>query len=140
MNTIYALDSNTVSFLLRPSRNSEVVKKFEETISQGYEYVIPPLCYYEVYWYLLRKRATSQLEIFRELYENSKKRISICEEEIIKAAEIRATLEERGQLIGSNDADIFIAAHCIIGGYTLVTDNESDFNRIGELSFVNWKG
>jgi tRNA(fMet)-specific endonuclease VapC len=63
--------------------------------------------------------------------------LNISEDEIIKAAEIRANLEERHLPIGA--ADIFIAAHCIVNGYTLVTDNTKDFERIDGLDIVNWK-
>jgi len=136
---IYALDSNIISFLLRPSRNPHIVQQFEGIIAQGHDYVIPPLSYYEIYWYLLRKGATAQIGIFNELYANSFTKISMGEAEIIKAAEIRADLEKRGQPIGNKDADIFIAAHCIVNGYTLVTDNTSDFERIEGLEIVNWK-
>jgi len=137
---IYALDTNIISFLLRHDKNQDVAKRFEdEIVRRGNFYVIPALCHYEVYWYLLRKKATAQTRIFNELYAGSLSRIGMTEAEFIKAAEIRAELEERGTPIG-NDADIFIAAHCIVNGYTLVTDNSGDFERIGHgLNFTNWK-
>ena len=140
---IYALDSNIVSFLLRPTKNPEVVKRFDEILEQGHDYVIPPFCYYEVYWLLLRKGAVAQTRSFRDIYINSLTELNMGETEFEKAAEIRAMLEERGTPIGkegNQDADIFIAAHCIVNGYTLVTDNTSDFQRIGGgLKIVNWK-
>lgn len=89
--------------------------------------MIPPISHYEVNWYLLRKKATTQLRIFNELYEKSYVKINMGEAELIKAAEIRADLEERGLPIGNKDADVFIAAYCIVNSYTLVTDNTSDF-------------
>jgi len=55
------------------------------------------------------------------------------EEEFNKAAEIRADFEAQGLSVGNNDADVLIAAHCIVNGYTLVTDNTKDFERIAEL-------
>jgi tRNA(fMet)-specific endonuclease VapC len=135
---IYALDSNTISFLLRSEKNQDVAKRFEdEIVQQGNYYVIPPISHYEVYWHLLRKKATAQLRIFNELYADSLTKINISEAELIKAAEIRADLEERGLPIG--DADILIAAHCLINGYILVTDNVDDFERIEGLQYVNWK-
>jgi tRNA(fMet)-specific endonuclease VapC len=138
---IYALDTNIISFLLRREKNQDVARRFEnEIVQRGNYYVIPPISHYEINWYLLRKRATAQLRIFSELYENSLDRINISEPEIVKAAEIRADLEERGLPVGNKDADIFIAAHCIVNGYTLVTDNVSDFKRIDGLKLVNWKG
>jgi len=45
---IYALDTNIISFLLRPSYNPEVVQQFEKIIEQGYDYAIPPICHYEI--------------------------------------------------------------------------------------------
>jgi len=45
----------------------------------------------------------------------------------------------KGTPIGDKDADIFIAAYCIINDYILVTDNVSDFTRIANLKVVNWK-
>jgi tRNA(fMet)-specific endonuclease VapC len=61
------------------------------------------------------------------------------ESEFIMAAEIKARLVSQGTPIGDRDGDIFIAAHCIVNGYTLVTDNTGDFKRIGGLNIANWK-
>jgi len=135
---IYALDSNIISFLLRPTKNPEVVKRFNDMLDQGHDYVIPPFCYYEVYWFLLRKSATVQIRSFMDIYANSLSKIYMDEMEFTKASEIRAMLEEQGTPIGK-DADVFIAAHCIKNGYTLVTDNTKDFERIGSLKVINWK-
>jgi tRNA(fMet)-specific endonuclease VapC len=49
---------------------------------------------------------------------------------------IRANLEKMGRPIAAND--LLIAAHTISLGYTLVTGNERDFSRIGDLSTENW--
>ena len=68
---IYALDSNTISFLLRSKKNPEVAERFDALLEQGYDYVIPPVCYYEVYWHLLRKRASVQTESFNVIYAGS---------------------------------------------------------------------
>ena len=135
----YALDTNTISFLLRPSRNPDVTMQFERIIAQGHDYVIPPLSYYEVYWHLLWKRARVQTQLLERLYNNSAAKISMGEEAFIAAANIKAYLMERGTPIGKNDGDIFIAAYCMVNDYTLVTDNISDFKHIEGLKFVNWK-
>ena len=49
---------------------------------------------------------------------------------------LRADLERRGQPIGSND--LFIAAHALTLGCTLVTDNEREFSRVDGLRCENW--
>ena len=68
---IYALDTNIISFLLRAKQNPEVAKRFEAEMGQENDYVIPPISYYEITWYLLRKKATAQLRYFNDLYKNS---------------------------------------------------------------------
>ena len=137
---VYALDTNIISYLLRPNRNQELVQRFLNETQEN-DYVIPPFCYYETLWYLLRKKAATQMRTFTELYNNSLAKISMGEAEFIKASEIKAGLEEHGTPIGK-DADIFIAAYCIINDYTLVTNNPDDFEKINELKkelkFVNW--
>ena len=50
--------------------------------------------------------------------------------------EIRATLEERGRLIGNND--LLIGAHAMALDVTLATNNEREFKRIAGLSVENW--
>lgn len=51
-------------------------------------------------------------------------------------ADIRSELEQSGQLIGSND--LLIAAHARYLGFTLVTDNVREFQRVPNLSVENW--
>lgn len=49
---------------------------------------------------------------------------------------MRADLERRGQLIGSND--MLIAAHAVSLGATLVTNNLGEFERVTALNVENW--
>lgn len=51
-------------------------------------------------------------------------------------ARIRLDLQRRGQMIGAND--LWIAAHCLQLGLTLVTNNEREFRRIPDLQIENW--
>lgn len=51
-------------------------------------------------------------------------------------ADIRRELEQSGQLIGSND--LLIAAHARYLGFTLVTDNLREFQRVPNLLIENW--
>ena len=49
---------------------------------------------------------------------------------------IRATLQEKGEMIGSND--FWIAAHAMAVDLTLVTNNEREFRRVRGLKIENW--
>jgi tRNA(fMet)-specific endonuclease VapC len=49
---------------------------------------------------------------------------------------IRAEMEKRGDMIGSNDA--WIAAHARALDLTLVTNNEREFKRVSGLKIENW--
>ncbi len=49
---------------------------------------------------------------------------------------IRHDLSHRGELIGSND--LWIAAHALSLGLTLVTNNEREFQRVSGLRLDNW--
>lgn len=50
--------------------------------------------------------------------------------------EIRTDLELRGRPIGNHD--LWIAAHALSLGLTLVTNNEREFSRIATLPVQNW--
>ncbi|HWO39146.1 MAG TPA: type II toxin-antitoxin system VapC family toxin [Candidatus Acidoferrum sp.] len=49
---------------------------------------------------------------------------------------IRAELELNGEMIGNND--LWIAAHALAAGLTLVTNNEKEFRRVRRLKVQNW--
>lgn len=49
---------------------------------------------------------------------------------------IRADLQSRGEMIENND--LWIAAHALASGLTLVTNNEREFRRVRGLSVQNW--
>lgn len=49
---------------------------------------------------------------------------------------LRATLEKRGTPIGP--LDTMIAAHALSLGVALVTNNTREFNRVPELTVVDW--
>ncbi len=49
---------------------------------------------------------------------------------------IRAYLEKKGKIIGP--FDLQIAAHALLRGFTLVTNNKKEFSRIPNLKVENW--
>ena len=50
--------------------------------------------------------------------------------------EIRAQLQKAGAIIGNND--LWIAAHARANGWTLVSNNLREFERVDGLSLENW--
>jgi len=106
----------------------------EET-SKGNMFVIPPVAYYEIKRGLLAVKAFNQLKNFdalcSRLYVGS---MSIAEWDA--AAKIYADLRQHGTPV--EDADIFIAAFCLISGYVLITRNTKHFTRINGLRITSW--
>ena len=133
---IYALDSNIISDILK--KDASAVARYRQEIKQGNEFIIPPIVFYEIERGLLAKNWLAKRRAF----------IDFCREVEIgefnldmwrKAAEIYAALSKQGKSIGTSfDGDVFIAAFCIINGYTLVTSNIKHFDRIDSLLFDNW--
>ena len=138
MKTTYALDTNTISYFLRGEGN--VDEHFQkEIIDANNAYAVPHIVIYEIKRWLLDK-PTKQNQAFAQefdaLFHCVKEAAEMPFQIWKKAAEIYISLKQKGQLIG--DADILIAAYCLVNGYTLVTSNEDDFARIENLRIVNW--
>lgn len=49
---------------------------------------------------------------------------------------LRSHLEQKGTMIGGND--LWIAAHALALGLTLVTNNTREFKRVPRLPLENW--
>ena len=130
---IYALDTNTISYILR--NEGGIKERWLSEERSGNHIVIPLIVYYEVQRGLLSNGAITKMKAF----------IALCDvigvndltvTEINTASSIYATLKQQGKLI--DDADILIASQCMVNGYTLVTNNTKHFERIEGLRFVNW--
>jgi tRNA(fMet)-specific endonuclease VapC len=50
--------------------------------------------------------------------------------------DLHARLEAAGKPIAGND--MLIAAHAVLLGHTILTDNEQEFSRVDGLAFENW--
>ncbi|RAQ39798.1 VapC toxin family PIN domain ribonuclease [Arthrospira sp. O9.13F] len=62
--------------------------------------------------------------------------VGFSPEDAQKFGEIRATLERRGQPIGSYD--LLIASQAVTRGLILVTNNIKEFSRVDGLNLENW--
>jgi len=130
---IYALDSNIISYLLKD--NSKVYESFDRATANGERCVIPPVVYYEIKRGLLFSGATIKADDFDMLCRE----LGIGEMSVQvwdKAAQLYSEHRKKGESI--DDADLFIAAFCIVKGYTLVTNNIKRFENVEGLQLVNW--
>ena len=135
---IYALDANIISYFLKGT--GEVEECFDrEIIRAGNTYVIPPVVIYELRRWLHDNPTPNLLKFAKELdalYRSVRNRAEMSAASWEKAAEIYIELKQKGKLI--DEADIFIAAYCIVNNYVLVTNNTRHFERIAGLKHVNW--
>ena len=82
-------------------------------------------------------RRTAALERLRELVRLLPA-LALPESAAETYGAIRAELETKGEMIGNND--LWIAAHALTAGLTLVTNNEREFRRVRGLKVQNWAG
>ena len=128
----YMLDSDTCIYLRR-KRPAEVVRRFA-ALEPG-EAVISVIAYGELRYGAEKHGVRRSLETLNELVAL----VPIEPLPPLAAAAygaIRADLERRGETIGNND--LWIAAHALTAGLTLVTNNEREFRRLPGLSVENW--
>ena len=130
---IYALDSNIISYLLKD--NTVVYNWLDKILNEGGCCIIPPVAYYEIKRGLLFSKAIKKAVYFEELC--CEFGIGIMDTPVLdEAAKIYAEHRANGQMI--EDSDIFIAAFCVVNGYTLVTHNTKHFKNINGLYLTDW--
>jgi predicted nucleic acid-binding protein len=131
---VFALDTNIISYLLKDDQT--VLEHYRKELSNGNEYIIPPISYYEIKRGLLLRNALKKADAFDRLCDV----LGVGEMDTVawdEAAKIYALSNQYGR--PTEDADIFIAAFCLVNDYTLVTNNAKHFQNIEGLKFVNWK-
>jgi predicted nucleic acid-binding protein len=116
-------------------RNTAVYNRFLLESSQGHECVIPPVAYYEIKRGLIAVNAAAKEREFDKLC-NDFEVGEMTTLAWLEAARLYALSKQNGRVI--EDADLFIAAFCIINDYTLVTNNTKHFDGIRGLRHVNW--
>src|ERR1035437_1586078 len=129
MEPRYLLDTN-ICIYIRQKRPEEVLRRFRK-LRPG-EAALSVITYGELlYGAAKSEQRVAALERLRELV-HLLPALSLPE----SAAEaIRAELESKGEMIGNND--LWIAAHAVVAGVTLVTNNESEFRRVRGLKIQN---
>ena len=127
------LDTNILIAFLRGDQN--VVMEVGSYLEDFDRLSLSIITYYEILRGLRYIENEKKSRNFKELMDKSKV-ITLDREIIDKASGIYAELKRRGEMI--EDADILIAATCLVNDMLLVTDNEEHFRRIENLRVDNW--
>jgi tRNA(fMet)-specific endonuclease VapC len=129
----YLLDTNICGYIIR-ERPIGLRSKLHE-MDTGHELALSSVVVAELLYGAKKKNSakfTKTVHAFIEnftLYDFDKEAARAC-------AEIRTALEQKGQIIGSND--LLIAAHARALGAVLVTNNLKEFQRVEGLRLDNW--
>jgi tRNA(fMet)-specific endonuclease VapC len=133
MEAQFLLDSDTCIYLGQ-KRPEELLRKFA-ALRLG-EASVSLITFGElIYGAVKRGRLESEREKWLELIHLLPV-LPLPAEAAERYGIIRADLEARGQMIGNND--LWIAAHAMAAGMTLVTNNEKEFRRVRGLKIQNW--
>ena len=128
----YLLDTNIVSDLVRDPRGRAARRIREVGEARGCTSIIVAA----ELRYGAAKRGSPRLTAQVEAVLGALEVVPLEAPADAAYGQLRARLEQRGQLIGGND--LLIAAQAIALGHTIVTDIESEFARIDDLPRENW--
>ena len=129
----YALDTNTIIHLMRETNS--VWENSVKAQKSGARLIVPPFVHYEIRRGLLIRPSRKRDKAYSMICDNCTLGDMNADTWEL-AAKIYAELYEKRFSV--EDADILIAAFCIVNGYTLVTDNRKDFENIEGLTIENW--
>jgi len=133
MNALYLLDTN-ICIYIRQRRPEEVLRRFRK-LRPG-EAALSVITYGELLYGAAKSaQRTAALQQLRELVRLLPA-LALPESAAESYGAIRADLESKGEMIGNND--LWIAAHALAAGLTLVTNNEREFRRVRGLKVQNW--
>ena len=133
MESRYLLDTN-ICLYIRHRKPEEVLRRFRK-LRPG-EAALSVITYGELLCGAAKSsQPTTALERLRELVRLLPA-LALPETAAETYGALRADLESRGEMIGNND--LWIAAHALAAGLTLVTNNEREFRRVRGLKMQNW--
>ncbi len=130
---IYMLDANIISYIIK-EYDTDLLQKFRD-ISKKHSIIVSVIVEAELL-YGIRKRRSKRLEQEVKNLLSPFEIMPLDSKVSNEYAQIRASLEQKGTPIGAND--LFIAAHALSLGATLVTNNSKEFERVDGLRVENW--
>jgi tRNA(fMet)-specific endonuclease VapC len=133
MEPRYLLDTN-ICIYIRQERPEPVLRRFRR-LRPG-EAALSVITYGElIYGAAKSLQREAALERLRELL-HWLPALPLPESAAEAYGTTRADLAAKGEMIGNND--LWIAAHALAAGMTLVTSNEKEFRRVRGLKVQNW--
>jgi len=133
METRFLLDTN-ICIYLRQKRPMELLERFSAL--QPGEAGVSLITFGELLYGAIKR---GRLELERKKWAELVQLLPVLAlpaEAAERYGTMRADLEAKGQVIGNND--LWIAAHALAAGLTLVTNNEKEFRRVRGLKIQNW--
>lgn len=128
----YMLDTNIVIYVLK-RRPIQVLDIFNQNINRM---AISSITLSElIYGAEKSQNISKNLEAIEDFISHMEV-LSYDQKTSQAYGQIKAKLENNGEMIGEND--IHIAAHAISQGLILVTNNLNEFRRVSHLSLENW--
>ena len=130
---LYMLDTNICSFIIRekPLTIKEKLKECEKEHTIALSSIVVSELLYGA-----KKRKSKKLSFIVEKFIDNFIIYDFDKNASKSYAIIRSSLEEKGQIIGSND--LFIAAHARSLNAILVTNNTKEFVRVDKLMIEDW--
>ncbi|NLC37004.1 MAG: type II toxin-antitoxin system VapC family toxin [Alcaligenaceae bacterium] len=133
MTVRYLLDTNICIYIAK--HNPPTVRARFETLAAN-ELAMSTITYGELRYGAEKSQARAKaLRVVNQLTSV----IQIAKLDAAAAEQyglIRASLSRQGRIIGNND--LWIAAHAKAMGWTVVTNNVREFERIEDLKVENW--
>ena len=133
MEPRYLLDTN-ICIYIRQQRPEEVLRRFRK-LRPG-EAAVSVITYGELLYGAAKSaHRAAAIASLRELV-HWLPALPLPEIAAEAYGAIRTELAAKGEMIGNND--LWIAAHAVATGLTLVTNNEKEFRRMRGLKMQNW--
>lgn len=129
----YMLDTNICIYVIK-NKPKEVIERLKE--HEPSEICISSVTYAELIYGVEKSKAVNKNRIALTLLLADIEILSFDANAAESYGEIRAELERKGTPIGP--LDMMIAGHAKSLGYTVVTNNIKEFERIVGLRFENW--
>lgn len=129
----YLLDTDTCSFIMRQS-SAALMERFGGI--PGDAVAMSVITQGELMSGLARKPLATQLKARFTRLSAAVPAVDLPAAAAMHYAAIRAHLEQKGAMIGSND--LWIASHALAADMTLVTNNIREFKRVPKLKLENW--